>query len=73
MQVTEGWATAAEEVAVIPAAVEAGVAPIQTGVPAGVEVPFTSMLTAGTGSPIVTTLKDANIRIGKIIVKKKSK
>ena len=71
VQVTDGWATAAEEVAVIPAAVDEGVATIQTGVPVGVEVPVTSMLTGGTGSPIVITLKDANIRIGKIIVKKK--
>ncbi len=70
VQVTEGLAVTAEAAAV-PTVAEKPAVPIKAGVPMGVEVPVTSMLTAGGGSPLVITLKDADIRIGKIIVKRK--
>ncbi len=70
VQVTEGLAVTAEAAAV-PTVAEKPAVPIEAGVPMGVEVPVTSMLTAGGGSPLVITLKDADIRIGKIIVKRK--
>ncbi len=70
VQVTKGLAVPAE-VAAVPTVAEKPAVPIEAGVPMGVEVPVTSMLTAGGGSPLVITLKDADIRIGKIIVKRK--
>ncbi|NQE45939.1 Acetyl-CoA decarbonylase/synthase complex subunit beta [ANME-1 cluster archaeon GoMg2] len=70
VQVTEGLAVPAEAAAV-PTVAETPAVPLEARVPAGVEVPVTSMLTAGGGSPLVITLKDADIRIGKIIVKRK--
>ena len=69
VQVTEGWTVAAEEKAVVPTMAEEAAVPIA----AGAEVPASSMLTAGGGSPIVITLKDADIRIGKITVKRKER
>jgi len=70
VQVTEGLAVTAEAAAV-PTVAETPAVPLEARAPAGVEVPVTSMLTAGGGSPLVITLKDADIRIGKIIVKRK--
>jgi acetyl-CoA decarbonylase/synthase complex subunit beta len=73
-QLTEGWTAAAaieaEKVkAVTPAA------GVEAAVPADAEpvtqVPLTQMLASGSTSPVTILLKDADIRIGKIIIKRK--
>ncbi|MFZ2070422.1 MAG: CO dehydrogenase/CO-methylating acetyl-CoA synthase complex subunit beta [Halobacteriota archaeon] len=71
VQVTGGWAAVeeAEAAAVMPAAVaEGGVMPVAA---AGAEVTFAPMTVSGASSPIVIVLKDADVRIRKIILKKK--
>jgi acetyl-CoA decarbonylase/synthase complex subunit beta len=68
-RITEGWAAAAEAAAEVPAPV------VEEGVPSAAQVPPASvpMVASGAGgnSPIRIILKDADIRIGKIIVKRK--
>ncbi|MCW3128652.1 MAG: CO dehydrogenase/CO-methylating acetyl-CoA synthase complex subunit beta [Methanophagales archaeon] len=68
-RITEGWAAAAEAEAKVPPAV------VEEGVSSASQVPLTSipMMASGAGgnSPIRIILKDADISIGKIIVKRK--
>jgi len=76
-RITEGWAVAAaEEVAAPPAVVEEEVH-VEAGVPSAAQVSLASipMVASGAGanSPIKITLKDADISIGKIIVRRKEK
>ncbi|MCK4475704.1 MAG: CO dehydrogenase/CO-methylating acetyl-CoA synthase complex subunit beta [Methanophagales archaeon] len=74
-RITEGWAVEAEAVAP-PAEVEEEVR-VAEGVPSEAQVPLASipMMASGAGgnSPIRIILKDADISIGKIIVKRKEK
>lgn len=59
-RITEGWAVAAE-VAV----------PVEGGVPSAAQVPLAMASGAGADPPLRIILKDADISIGKIIVKRK--
>jgi len=73
-QITEGWAVK-EEAAEVEAKAEA--VPVAEAVPSTAQVPLASVPTmapgavAGGGTPIQIILKDADISIGKIIVKRK--
>ena len=73
-QITEGWAVK-EEAAEVEAKAEA--VPVAEAVPSTAQVPLASIPTmtpgavAGGGTPIQIILKDADISIGKIIVKRK--
>jgi len=77
-RITEGWAAAAEATAEVPPAEEKAV-PVEEGVPStsAAQVPPVSipMVASGAGAntPIRVILKDADISIGKIIVKRKEK
>lgn len=65
-RITEGWAVAAE-VAAAPPTVSEEVIPVQTESLTQVPIPMAS----GAADPIKIILKDADISIGKIIVKRK--
>jgi acetyl-CoA decarbonylase/synthase complex subunit beta len=73
-QLTEGWTAAAaiEAEKVEAVTLTAGV---EAAVPADAEpvtqIPLTQMLASGSTSPVTILLKDADIRIGKIIIKRK--
>lgn len=77
VQITDGWAAPAEVAAVA----EAGVArATETELPGGAipkaeaisSVPLAQRMQAGGASPVTIVLKDADIRIGKIIIKKRA-
>ncbi len=62
-KITEGWTKKEEEVA--PAAVAAAV-PVDEGL---AQVPMTQVMASG--APLKLIFKDANISIGKLIIKRK--
>jgi len=73
-QITGGWAVKEEAAEVPPAmGVERAEVPVAEAVPPAAQVPLASipMAAPGGGPPIRIILKDADISIGKIIVKKK--
>ncbi|MHC1623429.1 MAG: CO dehydrogenase/CO-methylating acetyl-CoA synthase complex subunit beta [Candidatus Methanospirareceae archaeon] len=67
-RITEGWVAEAAEAAAPPAEMEEA-APGE--VEPSTRVPITQMMALGVYSPVKLILKDADIRIGKIIVKRK--
>lgn len=73
-RVTEGWTVEKEEAAVPPSVVKEEV-PVVEGVPSATQVPLASVPVvasgAGVDTPIRIILKDADVSIGKIIVKRK--
>ena len=66
-RITEGWAVAEEAIEPVPS-VEAAVSDEEASLP---QVPVTPLAASGGSSPLSIILKDADIRIGKIIIKRK--
>ena len=69
-KITGGWAEAAVEAAEVVSPAEMGDAALGEAEPL-TRVPITQMMASGVDAPVKLILKDADIRIGKIIVKRK--